>query len=242
MARPARPPADTPESELSRFVDLVRSTVPPMHPAGLPFVGGALGVAAIGHRKRWVRAAGLAAAAACAGFFRHPPRTPPSRPGVVVAPADGLVTLIDEAVPPPELNLSDEPLPRVSIFLSLFDAHVQRAPVAGEVITVKHKPGQFLSADKAEASEDNERNSLWLRTADGHDVVAVQLAGLLARRIVCSTHPGAQLALGETYGLIRFGSRLDTYLPKGSVIGVEIGQRAIGGETVLADLPSGSPA
>jgi len=214
-----------------------------MHPAGLPFVGGALGVAAIGHRKRWVRAAGLAAAAACAGFFRHPPRTPPSRPGVVVAPADGLVTLIDEAVPPAELNLSDEPLPRVSIFLSLFDAHVQRAPVAGEVITVKHKPGQFLSADKAEASEDNERNSLWLRTADGHDVVAVQLAGLLARRIVCSTHPGAHLALGETYGLIRFGSRLDTYLPKGSVIEVEIGQRAIGGETVLEELPTtGSPA
>lgn len=243
MARPARPPADTPESELSRFVDLVRSTVPPMHPAGLPFVGGALGVAAIGHRKRWVRAAGLAAAAACAGFFRHPPRTPPSRPGVVVAPADGQVTLIDEAVPPAELNLSDEPLPRISIFLSLFDAHVQRAPVAGEVITVKHKPGQFLSADKAEASEDNERNSVWLRTADGHDVVAVQLAGLLARRIVCDTHPGAQLALGETYGLIRFGSRLDTYLPKGSVIEVEIGQRAIGGETVLAELPTtGSPA
>lgn len=243
MARPARPPADTPESELSRFVDLVRSTVPPIHPAGLPFVGGALGVAAIGHRKRWVRAAGLAAAAACAGFFRHPPRTPPSRPGVVVAPADGQVTLIDEAVPPAELNLSDEPLPRISIFLSLFDAHVQRAPVAGEVITVKHKPGQFLSADKAEASEDNERNSVWLRTADGHDVVAVQLAGLLARRIVCDTHPGAQLALGETYGLIRFGSRLDTYLPKGSVIEVEIGQRAIGGETVLAELPTtGSPA
>ncbi|MCX8563232.1 phosphatidylserine decarboxylase [Mycolicibacterium mucogenicum] len=242
MARPARPPADTPESELSRFVDLVRSTVPPIHPAGLPFVGGALGVAAIGHRKRWVRAAGLTAAAACAGFFRHPPRTPPSRPGVVVAPADGQVTLIDEAVPPAELNLSDTPLPRISIFLSLFDAHVQRAPVAGEVITVKHKPGQFLSADKAEASEDNERNSIWLRTADGHDVVAVQLAGLLARRIVCNTHPGAQLALGETYGLIRFGSRLDTYLPKGSVIGVEIGQRAIGGETVLAELPSGSPA
>lgn len=243
MARPARPPADNPESELSRFVDLVRSTVPPMHPAGLPFVGGALGVAAIGHRKRWVRAAGLAAAAACAGFFRHPPRTPPSRRGVVVAPADGQVTLIDEAVPPAELNLSDEPLPRISIFLSLFDAHVQRAPVAGEVITVKHKPGQFLSADKAEASEDNERNSVWLRTADGHDVVAVQLAGLLARRIVCNTHPGAQLALGETYGLIRFGSRLDTYLPKGSVIEVEIGQRAIGGETVLAELPTtGSPA
>ncbi|MUL76643.1 phosphatidylserine decarboxylase [Mycolicibacterium sp. CBMA 226] len=238
MARPARPPADTPESELSRFVDLVRSTVPPIHPAGLPFIGSALGVAAVGARKPWLRAAGLTAAAACAGFFRHPPRTPPSRPGVVVAPADGQVTLIDEAVPPAELNMSDEPLPRISIFLSLFDAHVQRAPVAGEVITVKHKPGQFLSADKAEASADNERNSIWLRSAEGHDVVAVQIAGLLARRIVCDTHPGAHLALGETYGLIRFGSRLDTYLPKGSVIGVEIGQRAIGGETVLAELPN----
>ncbi|MDR3662532.1 MAG: phosphatidylserine decarboxylase [Mycobacterium sp.] len=242
MARPARPPADTPESDLSRLVDLVRSTVPPIHPAGLPFVGGALGIAAIGARHRWVRAAGLTAAGACAAFFRHPSRTPPSRPGVVVAPADGTVTLIDEAVPPAELNLSAEPLPRISIFLSLFDAHVQRAPVAGEVMTVKYKRGQFLSADKAEASDNNERNSIWLRTDDGHDVVAVQIAGLLARRIVCDTHPGEKLALGQTYGLIRFGSRLDTYLPKGSVVSVEIGQRAVGGETVLAELPSGSPA
>lgn len=238
MARPARPPAENPESDLSRLVDLVRSTVPPIHPAGLPFVGSALGVAALGARNRWVRAAGLTAAGACAAFFRHPSRTPPSRPGVVVAPADGQVTLIDEAVPPPELNLSDQPLPRISIFLSLFDAHVQRAPVAGEVVSVKYRRGQFLSADKSEASANNERNSLWLRTADGHDVVAVQIAGLLARRIVCNTHPGEKLALGETYGLIRFGSRLDTYLPAGSVIGVEIGQRAVGGETVLAELPT----
>ena len=218
-------------------MDLVRATVPPIHPAGLPFVGGALGVAALGARNRFVRAAGLTAAGACAAFFRHPSRTPPSRPGVVVAPADGQVTLIDEALPPPELNLSDQPLPRISIFLSLFDAHVQRAPVAGEVVTVKYKPGQFLSADKAEASENNERNSVWLRTPDGHDVVAVQITGLLARRIVCNTHPGDTLALGETYGLIRFGSRLDTYLPAGSRIGVEIGQRAVAGETVLAEFP-----
>ncbi|MDH6247975.1 phosphatidylserine decarboxylase [Mycobacterium sp. OTB74] len=241
MARPARPPADDHESDLSRLVDLVRSTIPPIHPAGLPFVGGALGVAALGARNRWVRTAGLTAAGACAAFFRHPPRTAPTRPGVVVAPADGQVTLIDEAVPPAELNLSDQPLPRISIFLSLFDAHVQRAPVAGEVMTVKYKPGQFLSADKSDASEANERNSMWLRTDDGHDVVAVQIAGLLARRIVCDVHPGEKLALGQTYGLIRFGSRLDTYLPAGSQISVELGQRAVGGETVLAELPIGLP-
>lgn len=242
MARPARPPADTPDSDLSRFVDLVRSTIPPIHPAGLPFVGAGLGVAALGARKRWVRTAGLTAAGACAAFFRHPSRTPPSRPGVVVAPADGQVTLIDEAVPPPELNLSDRPLPRVSIFMSVFDAHVQRAPVAGEVVTVKYRRGEFLSADKDEASENNERNSIWLRTESGQDVAAVQIAGLLARRIVCNTHPGEKLALGQTYGLIRFGSRLDTYLPAGSVIEVEIGQRAVCGETVLAALPTGTPA
>ena len=237
MARPARPPADTPDSDLSRFVDLIRSTIPPIHPAGLPFVGAGLGVAALGGRKRWLRTAGLTAAGACAAFFRHPSRTPPSRPGVVVAPADGQVTLIDEAVPPPELNLSDQPLPRISIFMSVFDAHVQRAPVAGEVVTVKYKRGLFLSADKDEASEDNERNSIWLRTESGHDVAATQIAGLLARRIVCNTHPGETLELGQTYGLIRFGSRLDTYLPVGSVIEVEIGQRAVCGETVLAELP-----
>ena len=126
---------------------------------------------------------------------------------------------------------------RISIFLSVFDAHVQRAPVAGEVIAVQHRPGKFLSADKDTASADNERNSLWLRTPEGVDIVAVQIAGLVARRIVCSAHTGDKLALGETYGLIRFGSRLDTYFPAGARVLVEGGQRAIGGETVLAELP-----
>ena len=246
MARRPRTPVDGHLTEhstgIEHIAELIRHTVPPLHPAGTPFIAGSLGVAAVGYRKSWIRVPALITAAACAGFFRHPARVTPTETGVAVAPADGEVTLVDEHVPPRELGLGDQPLPRVSIFLSVFDAHVQRAPVAGEVITVKYKPGQFLSADKAEASENNERNSIWLRTADGHDVVAVQLAGLLARRIVCSTHPGAHLALGETYGLIRFGSRLDTYLPKGSVIGVEIGQRAVGGETVLAELPTGSPA
>jgi phosphatidylserine decarboxylase len=236
MARPARSPADDHQSEIARLVDLVQSTVPPVHRAGLPFIAGGLGLAAAGRRHRWVRNTGLSAAAACALFFRHPPRVPPSRPGLVVAPADGLVTLIDQATPPAELNLPDVPMTRISIFLSIFDAHVQRAPIGGEVVTVKYRPGQFKSADKDTASEDNECNSVWIRTPDGVDVVAVQIAGLIARRIVCSTHAGDKLALGETYGLIRFGSRLDTYFPADAKVLVEIGQRAIGGETPLAEL------
>lgn len=236
MARPARPADAANESEISHFVELVRSTVPPVHPAGLPFIAGGLGVAAVGRKHRWMRNVGLSAAGACALFFRHPPRVPPTRPGVVVAPADGLVTLIETVRPPAELNMPDVPMIRVSIFLSIFDAHVQRAPVAGEVVTVKYRPGQFRSADKDTASEVNECNSVWFRTADGVNVAAVQIAGLIARRIVCSAGAGDKVALGETYGLIRFGSRLDTYLPEDSRLMVEIGQRAIGGETVLAEL------
>ena len=207
-----------------------------MHPAGLPFIAGGLGLAAAGRRHRWLRTAGLITAAACGGFFRHPPRVPPTRPGLVVAPADGRVTLIDEVTPPAELNLPDVPMTRISIFLSVFDAHVQRAPVAGEVVAVKYRPGQFQSADKATASVENECNSMWIRTPDGVDVVAVQIAGLIARRIVCTARAGDKLALGETYGLIRFGSRLDTYFPADAEVLVQIGQRAIGGETPLAVL------
>jgi len=208
-----------------------------VHPAGLPFIAGGLGVAVAGRRYRWLRRAGLLSAGACAGFFRHPPRVPPNRPGVVVAPADGLICVIDTAAPPAELGLGDAELPRVSIFLSLLDAHVQRAPVSGEVIAVQHRPGRFGSADLAAASADNERVSMQLRTADGTDVVAVQIAGLLARRIICDVHAGDKLSIGDTYGLIRFGSRLDTYLPTGAQVLVSVGQRAVGGETVLAELP-----
>lgn len=218
-------------------MSLLRSTVPPVHPAGLPFVSAGLGLALVGRRHRWLRRAGLLTAGACAGFFRHPSRVPPTRPGVVVAPADGRVCLIETAAPPAELEMGDAELTRVSIFLSVFDAHVQRAPVSGEVIAVKHRRGQFLSADLPEASVDNERNSIRIRTADGVDIVAVQIAGLVARRIVCDVHTGDKLSIGDTYGLIRFGSRLDTYLPAGTEVSVRIGQRAVGGETVLAELP-----
>lgn len=208
-----------------------------MHSAGLPFVGASLAVAALGRKRRWVRRAGLLAAGANAAFFRHPPRVPPTRPGVVVAPADGLVCLIQDAVPPAELGLPATPLPRVSIFLSVLDAHVQRAPIGGDVVAVQHRPGRFHSAELEAASEDNERNSVVIRTADGVEVIAVQIAGLVARRIVCNAHVGDKLAIGETYGLIRFGSRLDTYLPAGSKLLVSNGQRTLAGETVLAELP-----
>ena len=237
MARRPRPADDNIESGPQRLVALVRSSIPPVHPAGLPFISAGLVVAAMGRKNRWVRGAGLAAAAANAGFFRHPPRTPPSRPGVVVAPADGLICLVEESEPPAELGLGSGPVPRVSIFLSLLDAHVQRIPIGGEVVAVQYRPGTFHSADLAAASADNVRNSVLIRTPEGRDVVVVQIAGLVARRIICDVHAGDKVAIGDTYGLIRFGSRLDTYLPAGSEIVIELGQRALAGETVLARLP-----
>jgi len=218
-------------------LSLLRQTVPPVHPAGLPFISAGLGLALVGRRSRWLRRTGLLAAGACAGFFRHPPRVPPTRPGVVVAPADGQVCLIESAPPPPELGMGDAELTRVSIFLSVFDAHVQRAPVSGEVIAVQHRPGLFGSADLPTASDSNERNSVLIRTPDGVQIVAVQIAGLVARRIVCNVHVGDKVSIGDTYGLIRFGSRLDTYLPAGAEVLVRLGQRALAGETVLAELP-----
>jgi phosphatidylserine decarboxylase len=233
----ARRPDDNVQSGPQRLAALVRSTVPPVHSAGIPFIAAGMAVAALGRNHRWVRRAGLAAAGANAGFFRHPTRTPPTRPGLVVAPADGLVCLIEEAAAPPELGRGSELVPRISIFLSLLDAHVQRAPVGGEVLAVEHRPGSFHSADLAEASADNERNSVVIRTPEGHEVVVVQIAGLIARRIICDIHPGQSVKIGDTYGLIRFGSRLDTYLPAGSEVLIELGQHSLAGETVLARLP-----
>ena len=237
MARRPNPPGTPTRTGLAHVAELIRDAVPPLHPAGLPFVAAPLAVAVLGRRHKWVRRAGTAGAAATATFFRHPHRVPPSRAGVVVAPADGLISLVDTAVPPPELNLGDTPLPRVSIFLSVLDVHVQRSPVGGTVKSVTHQHGKFLSADLAEASEVNERNTMLLETASGHDVIVVQIAGLLARRIVCDAKVGDVLPIGDTYGLIRFGSRVDTYFPLGSTLLVQRGQRAIGAETVLAELP-----
>jgi len=219
------------------MLELIRAQIPPMHRAGLPFVGAGLALAALGRHHRWARRTGLAAAAANAAFFRHPSRVPPTLPGVIVAPADGEICLLENTPPPPELGMSEEPRPRVSIFLSMLDAHVQRAPVGGEVVAVIHRPGSFVSADLPGASAENERNSLVIRTPDGHDVIVVQIAGLVARRIICDVNVGDKVGIGDTYGLIRFGSRLDTYLPAGAEVLVSVGQRALAGETVIAKLP-----
>lgn len=237
MARRPAPIGQPPSSGIAHVAELVKNAVPPLHPAGLPFVAGPLAVAVLGRRHKWIRRTGLTAAGACATFFRHPSRVPPNRPGVVVAPADGLVTLVDSAVPPAELDLGSTLLPRVSIFLSVLDVHVQRVPVGGEVLEVVHRKGQFKSADLAEASEVNERNSMHIRTPSGHDVGVVQIAGLIARRIINNAKVGDTLSIGDTYGLIRFGSRVDTYFPAGTTLLVERGQRAVGAETVLAELP-----
>ncbi|MBW4718931.1 phosphatidylserine decarboxylase [Saccharothrix obliqua] len=223
---------------VSHFIDLVRGTVPPMNPAGRPFVAGAAVAALV--LRRFSRRAGVVGGlltAWVAWFFREPKRITPTRPGVAVAPADGTVSHVVAAVPPAELGLGDAPMTRVSVFLSVFDVHVQRLPVTGAVRQVSYRPGKFLSADLDKASEDNERNAVWLTSDEGHDVVVVQIAGLIARRIVCHVGQGDHVTAGRTYGLIRFGSRVDLYVPAGSRVLVEPGQRTIGGETVLAELP-----
>lgn len=236
MARRPTPPGTPQPTSVGHVLDLVRDAIPPMHPAGIPFVVAPLAVATLGRNHKWIRRAGIVSAGALATFFRNPSRVPPNRPGVVVAPADGEVALVDSAVPPVELGLGSAPRRRVSIFLSVLDVHVQRSPIGGEVKKIVHRPGHFLSADLADASEVNERNSMLLETVDGHQVAVVQIAGLLARRIVCDATVGDKLSIGDTYGLIRFGSRVDTYFPAGATLLVERGQRTIGAETVLAQL------
>src|SRR5699024_6336021 len=174
---------------------------------------------------------------ATAAFFREPTRVAPDNDSIVTAPADGIVAGIDQAHPPVELGLAEQPRPRVSIFLSLFDVHVQRSPASGVVRRVTYRPGRFFSADLDKASEHNERSAMLLDTDTGHELVTVQLAGLLARRIVCHANTGDQLSTGDTYGLIRFGSRVDLYLPADARVLARPGQRAVGGETTLAEFP-----
>ena len=224
-------------SPLTHLVALARDTVPPMHPAGRPFVlGAAVATLLLRRRSRRAGVLGGILTAWCAWFFREPRRTTPARSGIAVAPADGTVAHVEQAAPPAELGLGDTPMTRISVFLTIFDVHVQRIPLAGEVARVAYRPGKFLSADLDKASDDNERNSMVIRGADGTRVAVVQIAGLVARRIVCSSAEGDQVLAGHTYGLIRFGSRVDLYVPAGSRVLVEPGQRTIGGETVVAEL------
>jgi len=209
----------------------------PMHPEGLRFVGAFGAVSALlfflWAPLGWI---GVGLTVWCYYFFRDPRRAVPTREGLVLSPADGVVSLIQPAVPPEELGLGPAPRTRVSVFMSVFNCHVNRAPVAGTVTAVAYRPGKFLNASLDKASTDNERNAVLLRMEDGRDIAVVQIAGLVARRILCFVRPGKDMRAGERFGLIRFGSRLDVYLPDGVAPKVAVGQTMIAGETVIADL------
>jgi phosphatidylserine decarboxylase len=180
-------------------------------------------------------------AAWCTYFFRDPARVTPLREGLIVSPADGTVSRVSLAVPPAELGLGTRPLPRVSIFMSVFNCHVNRSPMSGRIAVVAYRPGKFVNADLDKASEDNERNGLTIESETAR-IGVVQIAGLVARRIVCFVREGDHVAAGERIGLIRFGSRLDVYLPEGTAPLVSEGQSAIAGETIVADLRSSAEA
>ena len=174
----------------------------------------------------------------CYYFFRDPKRTTPIRDGLLVSPADGVISLIEKTMPPPELDIEKEVLTRISVFMNVFNCHVNRSPIAGEIKEIKYRPGKFFNASLDKASVDNERNSLVLQIPDGRQIVVVQIAGLVARRIVSFVKPKQTLRIGQRFGLIRFGSRVDIYLPTGVQPLVCIGQIMVSGETVIADLNS----
>jgi len=217
----------------------IKSVLFPIHPEGYKFIAIFAVITAflfsVSEILGWI---GVILTLWCAWFFRDPARVTPQRTGLVISPADGVVNMITEAVPPAELGLGDEPMPRVSVFMNVFNCHVNRMPVTGTVKKSLYRTGQFLSADLDKAAEANERQSLLVETEDGKELVVVQIAGLVARRILCFVHEDQDMQAGERFGLIRFGSRCDVYLPKGSVPLVAVGQSAIAGETVLADLKS----
>jgi phosphatidylserine decarboxylase len=217
----------------------IRSQFVPIHREGYPFIGmfalASLFLFWIWAPLGWI---GTVLTIWCALFFRDPVRVTPVREGLVVSPADGRVSQIINAVPPAELNLGERPMPRVSIFMSVFDCHINRSPVTGRIERVVYKAGTFINADLDKASEDNERNSFIIATNTTR-IGVVQIAGLLARRIVCFTREGATVGAGERIGMIRFGSRVDVYLPESARPLVAEGQTAIGGETLIADLRGG---
>ena len=214
----------------------IRRTLTPIHPEGYIFIAGfALFAMLLSWALPPIGWLGWVLTAWCAYFFRDPARATPIREGLVVSPADGRIDSVGFFVPPAELGLGAKPLPRISIFMNVFDCHVNRIPVAGRVTKIAYRPGLFLSADLDKASDDNERNGLLIETAHGMFGV-VQVAGMVARRILCFVREGQELSAGERIGLIRFGSRVDVYMPEGARALVGLGQKAVAGETVLADL------
>ena len=222
----------------------LRDTVlKPMHPEGYRFVAIFAGITLvlflIWAPLGWI---GVVFTIWCYYFFRDPVRSVPLGDSLVLSPADGIVSLIEPAVPPAELGLGPQALTRVSVFMSVFNCHINRMPAAGQISAIAYRPGKFVSASLDKASVDNERNSLAIDLPDGRKLAVVQIAGLVARRIVCFAAVGQNLRAGDRFGLIRFGSRLDVYLPPGVEPLVTLGQTMIGGESILADLAAGHPA
>lgn len=229
-------------SDRHGLLETISDSIVPVHNDGFKFLAIGAGVTLLLFWL-WPPLAWIAALITIyiAYFFRDPPRVTPLRDGLVIAPGDGRICAMEKVKPPVELGLGDEPRLRISIFLSVFDVHINRAPVAGRVTRSIYAPGAFINAAADKASEENERRSLVLTTADGQEVAMVQIAGLIARRIVTFVREGDTVGVGERVGLIRFGSRVDLYLPPGRDALVAVGQRAVGGETVFADLKSEEP-
>jgi len=222
------------------LVNTITSTLVPVHREGWRFVAIAAVITVILY---WLGLdiLGLLALVVtlwCAYFFRDPERVTPLRAALVISPADGRISAIETVVPPPELDLPREPVTRISVFMNVFDVHINRSPVDARIVHIAYVPGKFLSADLDKASADNERQALTLLLDDGRKLGVVQIAGLVARRIVKFVDDGDMLKAGERFGLIRFGSRVDVYLPQGAKAQVVIGQRSVAGETVFADLAS----
>ena len=220
---------------------------PPIHPEGRKFGLIAVAIALVFLLALDWEIVGwplLMLSAGVFAFFRDPERVVPQDDRFVIAPADGLVSLISQVEPPPEMRADDAtgpglgggPVTRVSIFMSVFDVHINRAPIGGTVRRVAYIPGQFLNADLDKASEENERQHILIERADGTRIGFTQIAGLVARRIVPFVKPGDTLAAGQRVGLIRFGSRVDVYLPAGTDPKVLLGQKVIAGETILAEI------
>ncbi|MHC0613506.1 phosphatidylserine decarboxylase [Komagataeibacter oboediens] len=223
------------------LIQSLKLVIAPPHPAARPFLLASGAGAIIGRLlpfrvTRWLGTASGLFFGFCLYFFRDPERVTPAEPNVAVAPADGHVVSIEKVAPPPELDMGDAPVWRIATFLSVLDVHVNRMPVAGTVTKIAYHAGQFLNASLDKASELNERNALRVTLKDGRQVAVVQIAGLIARRILCDAEEGMQYETGERFGLIRFGSRTDLYLPSDVTPLVEVGQTMIGGETVMARL------
>ncbi|MBO31870.1 MAG: phosphatidylserine decarboxylase family protein [Rhodospirillaceae bacterium] len=222
---------------------MLKSVLVPINRAGWPFIGILATITALSayyyQPLGWV---GVILTFWCAYFFRDPDRTTPVRDGLVISPADGVVQSIGLAAPPAEIGLGDTPRNRISIFMNVFDVHVNRIPIAGRIVKLAYRQGKFFNASLDKASEFNERQSFHLKTEDGADVGVVQIAGLIARRIKCDLSEEQSMKAGERFGLIRFGSRVDVFLPNGVPPMVAVGQRAIAGETVIADFRAQEPA